>query len=474
MRMRSVALLGALMFSVIGCNTEKLNVPNYNSPSVDALSKDPNGIQLLATGILVSERGALAGYNRDVGIFGREVYNYFTTDARNVSNYLVGLASPQRLDPGGFASGNWAGRYQNMKNALSIVDAANASTLSASQKSAVEGWAKTWYALDLLYLIATRDSIGVPTEIPTTPSSPAPFVARAQVYQRIIATLDTAKAKLAGGGAAFPFVMHSGFAGFDTPASFLKFSRAIAAKANVIYGSLGCGNACYNAALAALNESFISTTATMASLNSGPQHIFSTATGDGTNANSFAQQNFIYAHKQAVTVAQNQADGVTPDDRVTRKLVKLATPVFPPLNTNIAAEYRFDIWQTPSTPAAIIRNEELLLLRAEANWALGNTSAALADLNIVRTTSGKLAPLASLASGAAGLDAIMYEKHQSLLFEGSRWVDMRRWGRLSQLPIDTPGQFVAKVMPIPQAECDARRPVGAPASVLPRGCEGNL
>ena len=77
------------------------------------------------------------------------------------------------------------------ENALSIIDAANASNLRAAQKSAVEGWAKTWYALDLLYLIQTRDSIGVPTEIPSTPSTPAPFVARAQVYQRIIATLES-------------------------------------------------------------------------------------------------------------------------------------------------------------------------------------------------------------------------------------------------------------------------------------------
>ena len=123
---------------------------------------------------------------------------------------------------------------------------------------------------------------------------------------------------------------------------------------------------------------------------------------------------------------------------------------------------------------AIIRNEEILLLRAEALWAQGQTGPALADLNIVRTTSGKLAPLASLATGATGLDALMYEKHLSLLFEGTRWVDMRRWGHIGQLPIDRAGQVVAKVMPIPQAECDARRPIGAPASVLPRGCEGNL
>jgi hypothetical protein len=37
-----------------------------------------------------------------------------------------------------------------------------------------------------------------------------------------------------------------------------------------------------------------------------------------------------------------------------------------------------------------------------------------------------------------------------------RWVDMRRWGRLNQLPLDQPGFFVAKVMPIPQTECDGR------------------
>lgn len=474
MRMRSVALLGVLTLGIGACSSEKLNVPNYNAPSVDALSKDPNGIQLLATGVLINERNGLAGYTRDFGIFGREVYNYFTTDGRTVQNYLVGLANPQRLDPGGFAVGNWTNRFQNMKLALTLIDASEASNLSAAQKQAVQGFAKTFYALDVLYLIQSRDTLGTPVDIPTTPSTPAPFVSRDSAYKRAIAILDDAKTNLAAGGSTFPFALHSGFAGFDTPSTFLKFNRALAGKANVIRGSLGCGNPCYTAAITNLGESFLSTTATLASLNVGPYHIYSTATGDATNANSFAQQGYIFAHKQAVTLAQTQPDGTTLDDRVVRKLVKLASPVSPPGAQNIPAEYRFEIYPSPSSPAPIIRNEELLLLRAEANWALGNTAAALADLNIVRTTSGKLAPLASLATGAAGLDAIMYEKHLSLLFEGVRWVDMRRWGRLGQLPIDTPGMFVAKVMPIPQAECDARRPIGAPASVLPRGCEGNL
>ena len=288
---RYVALLGALMIGLAGCNSDKLNVPNYNSPTVDALAKDPNGIQLLATGILVSERGAIAGFTRDLGVFGREVYNYFTTDGRTVSNYLVGLANPQRLDPGGFASGQWNGRFQNMKNARNLIAAATASNLSAVQKTAVQGFAKTWYAIDVLYLIQTRDTIGVPVEIPSTPSTPSAFVSRDSAYKYVIGLLDEAKTNLAAGGATFPFAMHSGFAGFDTPASFLRFNRAMAAKANVIRGSLGCLAPCYAAALTALGESFATApgaATTLAALDVGPRHIYSTATGDGVNANSFA------------------------------------------------------------------------------------------------------------------------------------------------------------------------------------------
>src|SRR5207253_10968378 len=51
------------------------------------------------------------------------------------------------------------------------------------------------------------------------------------------------------------------------------------------------------------------------------------------------------------------------------------------------------LYPAQSSPIAIIRNEELFLLRAEANMQLGNRAAALNDINFVRTTSGKLAPI---------------------------------------------------------------------------------
>ena len=115
----------------------------------------------------------------------------------------------------------------------------------------------------------------------------------------------------------------------------------------------------------------------------------------------------------------------------------------------------FTIFATPNSPAGIIRNEELMLIRAEANIFTNNFAAALQDINNIRSVSGGLGPTA-FATQADGLTALLYEKRYSLLLEGQRWNDYRRFGLLAQLPIDQPGQFVAKVMPIPQAECDAR------------------
>src|SRR2546426_10026060 len=86
-------------------------------------------------------------------------------------------------------------------------------------------------------------------------------------------------------------------------------------------------------------------------------------------------------------------------------------------------------------PIPIIKDEELLLLRAEATWfsSSPDKAAALADLNIVRQTSGKL-PLSTVTTGSPDQDfvtALMYERRYSLLWEqGTRWrSEERRVGK---------------------------------------------
>ena len=452
---RSVIAVAAASL-LAGCKSD-LTLPNFNSATVEGLSKDPAGLQLAATGILVSERNNYTGFIRDVSIFGREAYYYFGTDSRFVTDYLIGAAGA--LSPTGFASGNWFGYFRNMRNAVNLVNAAESSSLSAAQKAAARGFANTFRALDLYYAIALRDTLGTPVEILANPNEQSPFVARAVVYQRISAILDSAKADLAVAGAIpLPFSLHSGFSGFTTSATFLQFNRAIAARVLATRGSLECGNACYTQALTALNESFIAPASSLADLNRGVYNIYSSSPGDALNTLSTALDPNFVAHASIVADAQAKLDG-TPDDRLGRKIFPLASPRNGnPANRSIPATQGIKVYPSNTTPAPIIRNEELLLLRAEANLRLGNAAPALVDLNNVRTVSGGLAPRAT-----ATLADLLYERRYSLLIEGMRWLDARRFGLLSTLPLDLSSHFVAKVVPIPKAECDAR-------SVKPVGC----
>jgi hypothetical protein len=67
------------------------------------------------------------------------------------------------------------------------------------------------------------------------------------------------------------------------------------------------------------------------------------------------------------------------------------------------------------------------------------------------------------STDAAFIQALLYERRYSLMLEGLRWIDYRRFGLLQTLPKDLPTHFVAIVQPIPQAECDARKGIGGTA-----------
>lgn len=449
-----VVLLAALPFAA--CQND-LTLPNYNAATVEGLSQDPQGLQLAATGVLVSERNNYGGYIRDVSIFGREGYYYFATDGRFVTDYLIGAAG--KLSNTGFASGNWFGYFRNMRNAVNLVSSSDKSSLSAGQKSAVHGFANTFRALDMYYALSLRDTLGIPVEILANPNDQSPFVSRGVAYTRISAILDSAATDLSTAGSTeMPFKLHSGFTGFTSGATFLKFNRAIAARVLATRGSLECGNDCYTQALAALSKSFVAPATSLADLNVGTYSVYSSASGDALNALSTAFDPNFVAHASFVTDAQKAADG-SPDARLPRKIAALPSPrTGNPASKSIPATQQLIVYKSNTAPTPIIRNEELLLLRAEANLRLGNVPAALVDLNNVRAVAGGLAPLTT-----ATLDDLLYERRYSLAIEGMRWLDARRFGRLSALPLDLPSHFVAKVVPIPKAECDAR-------TEKPNGC----
>lgn len=432
-------LLGVLLLA--GCGD--LTVPDYNNPSLEDLRTNPTpaAVRAAATGLQIGARSNIAEPNAYIsllGTLGRESYNLDPSDPRFITEMLIGPLNPS----GAFGGNLWALRYRNIQNAVLVLNAVEQvaeSEISSTEKEAIRGYAKTMMALDLLLVINSRDANGAVIDVDRPLSEgPGDLVGRDAVLSRVAALLDEAAAHLAAGGSSFPFAFSSGFSGFDTPATFLTFNRALKARTEVYRRD-------YPAALAALQASFVSRSAP---LDLGVYHVFGTGAGETPNG---LVASTIYAHPSILANAQSQPGGAL-DLRAQEKVVEVEPVTVQGVTTNL----RFTIYDDPTDPIPVITNEELLLLRAEALWFTNRKAEALADLNFVRSEAGGLAPIAMPASDEAFVTALLYERFYSLLFEGHRWIDMRRFGRLDQLPKALPTHTVQARFPIPEAECLAR------------------
>lgn len=443
-----------------GCQT--LDVGNLNAPALDDLLSSPTRTKLAtaATGLLIGTRFGIApqnGYVSLLGILGRESYNFDPADPRFVTEMMVGP-----LDGGSPAFGGnlWANPYRNILNANIVLTAvAGVPGMLDSEKEGVRGFAKTIQALDFLKVINTRDANGAPIAVGIDLNAPPAAIAtRAEVFARIVQLLDEGQTHLLAPSASFPFLLPSGFTGFSTPSTFLGFNRALRARVAVYTGD-------FSGALTALGVSFIDTAAAV-SLDRGVYYDYTSGSGDQQNDLFDPDARAILAHPSFRTDAQLQATGAR-DDRFVRK----TTLVSPAKSAQgLSSDLQFVIYNSVEAPIPVIRNEELILLRAEANIGL-NTPASLADavtdLNTIRVRSGKLPLYTGAVTQAALLDELLYNKRYSLMFEGGhRWIDLRRYGRLSTLPQDATSGGTAKrfsKFPFPAFECDPRSPA-------PPGC----
>jgi len=465
--MNATRWLPACLGLVVSAACTDLDVGNLNSPNLDDFVNNPTRSQVLsvASGLLIGTRAGIAaqnGYVSLLGILGRESYNFDPADPRFVTEMLVGP-----LDGGSPAFGGnlWANPYRNIRNGnLELAALTKVPLVTDAEKEAIGGFTQTIQALDYLEVINTRDAngAGIPTDLdPLAP--PAAIVTKDAVFAHIERLLDSAVTHLnAAGGLAFPFALSPGFTGFTTTTSFLPFNRALRARVLVYLGSAGCA-ACWDSALTALTASFIDTTA---DLTLGVSHSYATVSGDEQNTLFDPNARAIVAHPSLQTDAQLQSGGAK-DDRFVRKTEPLANPK---TTQGLTTQLRFTVYNSNVDPIPIVRNEELILLRAEANIGKGGAAdlaAAVADLNVIRIKSGKLPAYAGAVTQAALLDELLYNRRYSLLFEGGhRWIDLRRYGRLGTLPTETTTNGTAKrftKFPFPAFDCDPRSP-------QPAGC----
>jgi hypothetical protein len=463
---RITTLLASL--ALVGACSDSTAVTDLNNVSAETLKGglNPATAQLLVTGLLNQYRNSAIGfYVVFPESMARDAYRLDKADPRFITE-MIGAVQP---DAGAFTGGGvFTGFFVGIRSANTLIgavkNATDASGVTAPERSALLGLARTMKALNYWNVMETRDSVGMPIELDRDINADLPpWVCKPNVLAYVSALLDTAAVDLAAAGGAFPVTLPSGYLDVaGTPAGFLKFNRGIKAKVELYRGlsrQAGTGATGFNNAIAALGASFMQTTDLSAGgLALGVAETYSTASGDVANPLVDA----------ALHLNPSVSDSMQAGDHRGAKIVRAADPYSVSIGgTTVSTpfDYAFSLGSTSLThPLPILKNEELLLLRAQAAIELNDLVTARTFLNFVRVNSGGLAAYGVFASQADARNALLYEKRYSLLMEGpQRLVDLRAYGRLnatsfhagtSSSPI--PGDVFTSALPIPKPELDAR------------------
>ncbi|HEY0668419.1 MAG TPA: RagB/SusD family nutrient uptake outer membrane protein [Sphingobacteriaceae bacterium] len=417
------------------CKVEPVLDPN--NPGLGPISANPTlgEIQNVVTGIESGMRDNINFYLDDVGVIGREYYRFSTSDPRFTSD-LLGKGTAVLDNNTFYITNPYAARYRVVKNANILLDGLTNTTaaITEAQRKAGRAYANTIKAHELLMVLNLQHDNGIRVDV-ANPNALGPFLSRAQALDEIINLLNTAYTDLtANATATFPFAttLFSNNAG-----QFAKFNRALAARLAVYKADWG-------GAITALNNSFFDING---NLNTGVFYIFSAAGGDQLNPMFFPLNSSGETRVAQPSFITNAEAG---DTRLSKTPMRTSSTTQDGLTSN----YDFFVYKTNVDKIPIIRNEELLLIYAEAKAQLGgavNLADAVTAINKIRSAAGLL-PYSGAVTQPAIIDEMLKQRRYSLYGEGHRWIDMRRYSRLNTLPIDRTGDDVWVQFPRPATE----------------------
>ncbi|OQP54391.1 RagB/SusD family nutrient uptake outer membrane protein [Niastella populi] len=420
----SAALL--FIFVLQACKKDKDNGAG------DPLGNDPTKQKLeeFTTNTVLNMRLALDNYFDVTGVTGREIYRFSPTEQRYTTD-LLGSGSVELSNSRFYITGPWQARYKVIKECLQLIRGAGRSTtITDAERRGFAGVAKTIIAHELLMNLNLTGANGIYINLAGDNPSSGSVVPQAAALDSIARLLDEGKAALTG--AALP-PLPSGFDEYSDAPGFIKFNRALAARVAVYREQ-------WTAALSALNESFFDLNG---NFNAGPKHAFATFQGDILNPLFIKRNETGNVRLAHPSFASNISAG---DNRLAKAPLRTSSKTQDGLISDR------DVWIYPVnvTSIPVIRNEELILIYAEAKIRNNSLVDGIVALNKIRT-SHNLTTYAGGISQAALINDLLYQRRYSLAFEGHYWVDMRRYSRLNSLPVDRPGDDVWEKMPIPAA-----------------------
>jgi len=467
MKRYTTIVLAATALVAAGCKDNPVANP-IDAPTVDALSGALTRVTLqqLATGVLAQDRGSsdAFAYFFEPGIFARDVYRIDASEPRYVQETLGG-----NPDPGSFTGGGaWGGYYTAIRagnNLILALPTTATSAFTTAEVNATRGFFRTIKALDYWRVIEMHDSVGATIQTDNT-SAVTDIKCKATVLTYIAALLDSANADFTAAGAAtvVPFTLPSGFTAFGRDYSLVsnlvKFNRGLKGKVD-FYRGLDRTNptpALFPTAITELTQALGGAAAgavPTADFKKGPFYVFVPGGSENT-------PNIISDSK--VGLNPLVGDSVQAGDTRASKIVPRTTLSGFGLTTSITFVGAVASTANQALPVGILRDEELVLLRAQAYNEAGQLANAILDVNDVRTSYG-LAPAAPVDKTTA-IDAILYEKRYSLLFEGpQRLNDLREYKRLNAtyLRKETSTDPFNAAIPIARGELNARGVTTNPA-----------
>ena len=432
-----ILFVAVLVLGAQSCEVDTVNNPN--APTAESLLEGASlaDIRLLAHGLESVIRNDMHFYYNTTSIVGREYYDLNGTDPRYTGE-LPGAEGAQ-LDNNGFLTTRFfASAYRGVRNANNLIVATENSqaSLTDAEKNAIYGYAKTIKAYELLLELNRQYQNGIRIDV-VDPDNLGPFLSYEESLAALASLLDEADSNLANGGDAFPFDLSTGFSGFDTPATMQMFNRAVKARVALYQNDMmGAENA--------LSESFMDIAGDM---NLGVYHTFGQGGNDQRNPIFFVPNTDLH------TVHPTWLDDAEAGDtRIDQK----STPLDPdevdlPVTLDgLSGTVQVSIYKSDTDPVPFIRNEELILIYAEANAGSDATEAVNA-INAVRTAAG-LPAYGGATDQASLINEILNQRRYGLFGEGHRWVDLRRFDRLDEIPLDRPGDIVHVQFPRPVLE----------------------
>ena len=125
----------------------------------------------------------------------------------------------------------------------------------------------------------------------------------------------------------------------------------------------------------------------------------------------------------------------------------------PSTQDGLTSNFESTLYESNVSPIDLLRNEELILLFAEANIIAGNLGVAQNALDVIRISAGLEAKdYGGNPTSEQLVDELLMQRRYSLWAENHRMFDLRRYGRSNTLPIDRPGDQIFNVLPIPLSE----------------------